>query len=200
MANSKSFTDLRNKHARQPVLLLGNGPSLDLIDHGELTCLTIGINRSWRKLVSPYHCMLDSREYNAEIEQGRWKPKVLFRFDPTRRQHGVELPGLNLMVSTMTGLLAMQVAVFLGCNPIYLIGYDCGFGEAHFQTGDVNGPFCEANDPRINRTRSAWHFTEVARRLHAALPETKVYNLSPESSIEVFDKKPLSLAVRFDTV
>ena len=67
-----------DKHKGETCLVMGNGPSLDMYDLSKVTCRTIGMNRSWRKFVSDYHCSMGDRAYLREIEQHKWEPKILF--------------------------------------------------------------------------------------------------------------------------
>ncbi len=61
-----------------PVCILGNGPSLDTVDIAKLACPTIGVNRSWRKVVSHWHCCSASDVYFRDIATQRWQPHYVF--------------------------------------------------------------------------------------------------------------------------
>lgn len=56
------------------VYLLGNGPSLDDQDCNALDGCTIGINRSWRKRRSLWHCIPPTDAYFEELARGKWGP------------------------------------------------------------------------------------------------------------------------------
>ena len=53
-----SLESYKDKHKGEKCVVMGNGPSLDMLDFTEVTCHTVGMNRGWRKLVSDYHCLM----------------------------------------------------------------------------------------------------------------------------------------------
>jgi hypothetical protein len=81
----------------------------------------------------------------------------------------------------MTGHFALEVALWLKCNPIYLIGYDC-YG-AHF---------CDEITPEDGwQSIQADMFDQTAEQLKLDAEDVKIYNLSPKSSIQGFEKKTI---------
>lgn len=177
--------DKRTIEKRRSVVLLGNGPSLDLFDPADCPYDTIGINRSWRKVVSPLHVMLASPAYWNEILQGRWQPRTLVtwsnreRWDFWSERLGWKIPqGIKT-----TGEKAIEVALALDYEELFLIGYDCNEQEGHFKTGDTEGFFADANDKVLNRQSLRREFARVAAAVGERMPHVRVYNCSPRTTL-----------------
>ena len=82
-----------------------------------------------------------------------------------------------------SGYAALNLAVCLGANPIYLLGFDCKHkdGKTHWHSGH---PF-----PQKTETVKKWlkYFRRAAERI--APKKITVINLNPGSAINAFPKK-----------
>lgn len=82
-----------------------------------------------------------------------------------------------------SGYAALNLAVCLGANPIYLLGFDCSHtnGKSHCHSGH---PF-----PQKAETVKRWvnHFQRAGQRIKPK--KINVINLNPDSAITVFPKK-----------
>ncbi len=150
--------DFKDIDKDKPVLLLGNGPSLHelgMAPHVKIP--TIGIHRSWFALPSKYHIIL--RNVPRYKEWGNhWddfieilpseRPEVIFTSDSRKpkvdfqnlivvpvKQNSFSFDLTQGSSAFNAGLLALEVAVWLGHNPIYLIGYDMNHNERNFMGG-----------------------------------------------------------------
>ena len=194
----------RNACPDVPALLLGNGPSLELIDFGRLAVpVVIGMNRSWKAYQAMYHCLMYREEHISALTSGQCGPRVLFTImQPhqamaTRRVlpelHLVRFPQIrtNYPLGTMafdglekgtpcrnTGQFAIEVALWLGCDPIYLIGYDLGYDDGHF--------FDDASPSGEWRDKQRALFRLLAQNIAKKFPDRSVFNLNPESSVDAF--------------
>lgn len=81
----------------------------------------------------------------------------------------------------MTGHFALEVALWMKCNPIYLIGYDL-YGE-HFDS--------DISPDRLAQEIQADMFDQTAGQLKLDVEDVEVYNLSPDSIITGFEKKSI---------
>jgi hypothetical protein len=212
------ITTFTANHRNEPAILLGNGPSLELLkpykDHLiEARIVQIGMNKSWKLWPTQYHCIMFHKEHLQDLVDKKWQTHgVLFAYkdhcesflnkvptgnvvyvhDSLFRQdspnlHDSQMAGL---ISTyldegssadMTGHFAIEVALWLKCNPIYLIGYDL-----------YGGHFCDENKPEDEwQETQVFLFEETAVQLKLEFPALKVFNLSPKSLIEGFDKLSL---------
>jgi len=182
-----------------PVALLGNGPSLSGWDLSALAerMPLFGINRSWKIIETPWRCYVD--EYHHEdIRLGRAPaPEIAFTVrDPNR----LELPCLTVEVpwtpitqetpkrrfcgaeldrgsfGPFAGYFALEIARWMGFNPIYLLGYDGDGG--HFDEPGFHRPEFE--------TRT-WN--ELFREARTCLDRdgVRVVNCSPSSAIDAFE-------------
>lgn len=205
-------------HKGQAGILLGNGPSLELLRPyreylNRSGVVQIGMNQSWRLWPTLHHCVMFHFEHLQDIQEQKWpiqgsfiwaykghceeyldKVKagnVIYIDDSIFRTQGdlrdTQISGLISIQldegssADMTGHFALEVALWLGCNPIYLIGYDC-YG-AHF---------CDSNKPEEDYQEvQADLFDQTAIQLKLEKPEIKIVNLNPDSLIREFEKKTL---------
>lgn len=202
---SLGVEQFRDFHKGDPVLVLGNGPSLDTVDFTRVKIHTIGIHRSWTKIVSPYHVILRQNRWWDEIERGEWIPNVVWAraeprwFDGRRDSFVVRVKGRTPVIHKAAagfgrfsfdlyqdgtwqhnaGLLAIEVAAYMGFNPIYLVGFDIEGG--HFGGGDD-----EAKDNV--KTLQVNLFRAGAVYIARERPNLRIANLNPASRIaDVFD-------------
>jgi len=80
-----------------------------------------------------------------------------------------------------SGLNALCLAVCLGANPIYLLGFDCKGKNG--RTVNFHSGYLDTNEDEVYRDFIK-DFNEVAYRIKG---KTKVINLNPESGIKCFD-------------
>lgn len=81
-----------------------------------------------------------------------------------------------------SGYAALNLAVCLGANPIYLLGFDCKHenGRSHWHDGHIR----KQKEKRVAK----WikRFNLAAEKL--ATTEFRVVNLNPDSALECFEK------------
>lgn len=208
MANPK-IGSFRNAHRNEPVLILGNGPSLCTVNFERLKVETIGIHRSWKKWLSPYHIIGQHHSYFDELRNGEWKPPgIIF----TRGLQGAGwsnvcklkflgikpyLVSLDLEKGTHTtfvGQLAIEIAIWMGYDPIYLIGYDLNYREEHFDE-----PKVKAEDKEFDKTPRVAYFPDdgtrdVQRKMLSMLAmesPSEIINLNWKSAVDAFPFKDL---------
>jgi hypothetical protein len=188
-----------------PVLLLGNGPSIKTINPSSLSVPTIGIHRSWHLMPSNFHVILRSHprydywtNHWEEFTKLKHQPDVVFTSDvrppevELNKTKLVVIPGVpNKQVKFSldlskgsgyfhAGTLALEVAVWLGYNPIYLIGYDLNNDEGNFMA-------VENVVSRESRSIQRSLMIDAAKKLQ----DVKVYNCSWISSLQCFEKHDL---------
>ncbi len=147
----------RNIHAGEPICIIANGPSVLDMDWHRCPVATMGLNRAWQLkertscgdiyMRCDYYVMGDMGQFATFIrERGDLK-----RLDPLFTlaggpDHAVRIPELHskhrrisfdLTVgvypnNTVTAF-GIQLALWMGCNPIYIAGLDCK--GAHFWGG-----------------------------------------------------------------
>lgn len=137
---------LRGVHSESPALLFGNGWRLAHMRTWAANdgVVTIGTNRSWEIVESAYMVAIDQAgEAPASYQGIRFGAAREGRFPGTLGAYWSEYWNANgrlLDVNpNLTGLYAIEVAVFLGCAPIYLVGFDGDnrpqTEEGHFYAG-----------------------------------------------------------------
>lgn len=171
----------------EPVAILGNGPSLINVPVMRLKMTTIGVNRSWKLIGSPYHCIVDPI-FVDEINQCTWKPAgTLFSWS----KYDVSCPDVewvkmhpkpsgwpikpegSLYASSYSGPCATELALWMGANPIYLCGFDSIDRGGNFDEKRVSHVYGEQRD----------YMPELKKRL----PEgVEIFNATPGSAIECF--------------
>ncbi len=202
------FKDTR----RGSVCILGNGPSLDTFDIDRLKYPTIGVNRSWRKVVSYWHVISAASVYFQEIGTRRWKPKFIFVPGPlvvsrnklNRYVHSMDFsflvevpdnfPSAPAAAFKLTGLLAIWLAAYIGFEDVCLLGYD-GKDEydryRHFKTEIAETTTlpgfctqCQLRHPIGGEHEQ--HHKELARLLP---PAVRVFNCNPDSNVTTWPYK-----------
>lgn len=87
-----------------------------------------------------------------------------------------------------SGVAAVQIAMWMGCNPIYLLGHDlqCAHGKTH------GFGVREAGERSRNYPQSAQMFAGYETlAYHAERTGTSIINLSPCSALKYFPVRPL---------
>jgi hypothetical protein len=193
-------------------LLLGNGPSLArlLERRPEFLVPTIGMNRStdcdtycfmwqgryWRKLlegeVTAERVFTLQRRAHVVwmLEQNESLRRYQFHAVPKlptdKYPDGQLAPTGNLddgTPCTMTGQFAIEVALHLGHRELYLVGYDLGYSEGHFDgDNDVADHALRDRQRRIMGRVAA----QVAERYWDAV----VWNIGEGASMGAFPIAP----------
>jgi hypothetical protein len=171
--------------------------------------VTIGMNQSWKFMPADYHCIMFHKDQLEELKQWDVSNTHLWLFkdycemfvrdvnyakvtyvpsvaDPQSELHQYNQFGMvsshldDASFADMTGHFALEVALWMRCNPIYLIGYDL-YGKH----------FCKDNHGRVEEE---WQDIQVemwdmtAEQIHLDFKWASVYNLSPDSRISGFTK------------
>jgi hypothetical protein len=225
--------DFRDKHKGSRCFVIGNGPSLNQLDMGKLKDeITIGANRcflgfdQWGFIVK-YWTIED--KLVADDIQDQWNEfsgpvkfvpndlrhlltnynnVCLFNFTRESFDRKGVLPGFSdhpaeLFWGGTVTYLMMQLAVVLGCNPIYLIGVDFHYvkpdhvteGERkvewtshgddpnHFHP-DYFGKDRKWHDPKLPRMRNAY----ISAKRFADKKGITILNATPGTRLDVYEK------------
>jgi hypothetical protein len=184
------------------ILCLGNGPSLDALEPQFVTIPTMGVNRSCRSFVSPFHTMHDHPKNWKALLESKPRPHdfptedgipneperrfhrcgVLFLFDPCNRtverwickSLGIEFE------SHSSGEYAIIASAFLGFRRAWLIGYDSCGKEGHAKCIVAKDDTKEWLNV-IDRTAHAQHFEAVKTAIEPL--DLEVINCNPGSAI-----------------
>ena len=198
----KRYHDL---HRGETCVILGNGPSLDLVDLSRIDCPTIGLNASWMVHDSTYHVATDDWQlelYAKDRDINKWTNLFTADVDygdvPTPRDctrltvldHGGEAQwsdDLTQGVYICTTIMwpALQLARYMGFTTIYLIAFDlCAFdGRSKFQAHPkAEAPFFEEIADTQNRLMG-W----ALKRL---LGQARIINLFGDPRITRCDTLP----------
>ncbi len=152
---TKSLYEFKNKHLNQRCFVIGNGPSLNLLDMNKLEKeVTIGANRIYLgfdrwKLNLKYWTIEDilvaedtAEEWNNLKGPVKFIPNDLSHivtdfenvvfFNFVRNNFDKTIPFFsdewcNLFWGGTVTFLMLQIAAVMGCSPIYLIGVDFNY-------------------------------------------------------------------------
>lgn len=103
------------------------------------------------------------------------------------RYTGVETLQSNLVgPPSISGVLALEVAIHLGATRCLLLGFDCRGGHFH---GDYRGRAKRSTPTDWNKHRNQFKAWQRAR------PAFEVLNCTPESALDVFPRCPLDDAI-----
>jgi hypothetical protein len=183
--------------------LIGGGPSVNQFDLEQLRGKnTIGCNEAFR--LGPEICknlifsdnlwfIANIHAIEVEAERGMQVWSVCpttenfvlpWLHQMTRVNSGLHRPpalGLN----GSTGAAAINLAVNLGADRIFLIGYDLGADEQG-RTHWHNSYQRPTSEESFARHRNGFEY--IAKALSKFAPEVQVINLNPASKLEMFDK------------
>lgn len=172
-----------------PVVLLANGGSLLDHDLSKITYPVIGLNHSWSLYPNPkYHLALDYGHYrlDPDVYQGldkklfvmgeRWPVGCRIKFHPSAHWSWDLEEGATVGWQTVGSVVyvGLQLAVYMGFNPIYILGLDLK-GE-HFHN---RWPVSETL-PKQNLL-----YRMAAKELAG---KVEVFNVSPHSECDAFPK------------
>jgi len=194
--------------------ILGGGPSLENFDFSLIKNeLTIGINKSFIKFPTAVNFSMDAKFYeyvskpnSADAVQNKiheqWLTysgvRTFLQLDIKKQLENIYLVkkltaksiSLNLEAGiyggSNSGLGALMLAMALGANPIYLLGYDMKVKDTktHWHSGYPN----QTADSLIRRLgKFIQSFDECADSIKKA--GFTVINLNPDSALICFDKK-----------
>jgi hypothetical protein len=204
---AKPAGEIKNRYTGGRCAIIANGPSLADHDLLRINCPTIGVNRSWERIASLYHCAVDP----PQIEAIKKPLKYLFTatgraplWDKIPGIGCIEVPGLNQRASLWkrlfhrrkyelgwswdlgkgafyrgTTYFALQVAAYIGFDKVFLIAVDLKprGGAGHFYPGHSMAP------SMLKAQTEA--FELAARKLRGRV---KVYNCNLDSALTVFPK------------
>jgi hypothetical protein len=217
----------RNIHRDQPAWIIGNGPSLTMLDLSLLkNQITFGVNGIWLLFdqlgwMPTYYVVEDSyvAEDNAEAIGGIHGPVKIFPSDlhcflkpdgntyyinlqrgeyPRFPRFSKDCDKIVYWGGTVT-YTNLQLANYMGCNPIYLIGMDLDYKIPDYKEGitivsreaDVNhfhpdyfGPGKRWHDPRVDRMKMC---LEHAGQ-HLAAKGVYVINATRGGKLEAFPR------------
>lgn len=211
------ITDFKDIHKGERGFVIGNGPSLNDIDLDRLKDeITFGGNLIFlHKNFSPmYYSIEDWRAidvYYRRINRYK-KPKykfIAYRYasdfirgdDVVYIDFDRSVRGTNIIdkpcdkddnkfywMSTITNLL-IQLAYYMGCNPIYLIGVDHLLKDSVKQLSHFSEEYNKYNNkPNLTYVK----LLEEGYRLNKEFLEKEgyhIYNLNPDSYLEIYEKK-----------
>lgn len=189
--------------------IIGGGPSVNDID---LSCLkgelTIGINRAFEFMDPSIIFSMDARFWEW-LEKCAWGQGTLDRFnrydqgircfvDMARmRLYPPELMlldnyrGRDLLSPTLSegvktagnsGYAALNLAILLGCNPIYLVGYDMR-GGTDGQQANYHSGYPKSQSATIYPNIMIPGFVQASSEM---LSRAQIVNLNPQSALRCF--------------
>lgn len=195
------ISEFKNLHDGKNVFILASGPSLAQADLSLLKRrIVIGLNRS--SLLFPdthYHCTMDERLF-VEYEEVLRKARYLFTLPG--RPFGIPIQflgsqgfSLDLNEGVYSGYtvsyLALQVAVYMGFKKIFYVGLDLKHdkGQTHFFGKD-----------HVSQNHERTEFPKMIRMLEyganiLSKTDVRVYNCSPVSTLDCFERVSLEWAV-----
>lgn len=196
--------------------IIGGGPSLKSFDFGRLSGeLTIGVNRAYEEFDCDIMFATDLQYYKW-IENGEmgvaakkrfknfrghkvWLDSRRYPYMGVKRLTGLHGHGLSHSMKTglchggNSGYGALNLAVCLGANPIYLLGFDMK-GENTKQAWWHNG---------YPKTQSDKVYAMFIKHFEFAVPILKdrgiqVINLNPDSAMKCFEFGELENVLMYD--
>lgn len=229
--DERPVSHFKNLHKGRRAFVVGNGPSLNQLDMGRLKGeIAFGSNRvflgfpKW-DVTFPYWSIEDrlvgedvAAEWNGFRGPVKFVPRDMAHLvtdrtdlvwlDFARRPFGEEGPRINdggptfYWGGTVTYLL-LQLAFYMGCDPIYLIGVDFSYVRPDhvveleqknkwLSTGDDPNHFTPEyfgagrkwHDPNVERMGQAF----LAARRWASSNGVRVFNATPGTKLDVFPK------------
>lgn len=187
--------------------IIGGGPSLKGFDFSQLKGeLTIAVNRAFEKLDACLMVSQDARVWGW-IEQGKFGEEAKKKFESYPIKAWLNLgiapfpeeiqliphSGFRDLVfsykdglpsSTNSGFLALNLAICLGANPIYLLGFDMNPTEDG-QTKNFHSGYPDPTDANVYKELMIPTFERFAGKIEEK--GIKVINLNPNSGLKCFD-------------
>jgi len=188
--------------------IIGGGPSLKRVNFSRLEQeLTIGVNRAFEKLDPTVIFWMDYQTFYLDLMSGKFGNEAVKKFMGSRAlKVALNLSGYDYPADVFplaaapgdhnftfslsegighggnSGYAALNLAVCLGANPIYLLGFDMqGDGKGH-QTWFHSG---------YERDQGEGVYREFIQEFEYAAPileekEIEVVNLNPDSALKCF--------------
>ena len=155
----REIESYKDVHRGQTAAILGTGQSLDELDVELFSGLLFGVNGSWRRTTAVEYWVAQDLGDLEALGRGEWEmdPRtVAFVLHRPENDRAIELWPQTVLVPRRTervghrlsgrrvfstdlsgegaqehnsGLLALQVAAWMGCDPIWLLGFDCHGGH-----------------------------------------------------------------------
>lgn len=197
----------------QPAFVVGGGPSFEAVPAERLEGrLTIGINRAFERFDPTIIFGMD-HEFLSWLEQGKFGQEAIEKFKLSKAlkvwfiplniafaddilivptYNGSYLQGLTAFPLTAangighgnnSGYAALNLAVVLGADPIYLLGFDMRHEgqRTHWHSGYETPQTQDALDSFLS------YFTYAAEGVRKA--GRRVVNLCPDSALPYFEKR-----------
>jgi len=196
-----TIADFKNVHNGKRLFILASGPSLAQHDLSRLQRrLVMGLNRSaWAYPDSHYHCTMDQRLFDEYPDVLR-STRYLFTLEG--RPFGIPLGLLGsegfsedltrgIYSGYTVSYFAMQVAIYMGFREIFFLGLDLNHhgDQTHFFGQDFRSRnHVDTEFPRMRRMLT--YGADQAARLGVS-----VYNCSPTSDLECFEKVSFDCAL-----
>jgi len=148
---SGTLDEIRGRHIGRSCVVLGAGPSLERVDERVYKHVTIAVNSAIAKMPeSDYFCSSDYGvlEYNywndvescwshlllrdcsvfrGLVEHGSIPRTRIVLWPRGRQRAKMSVDDKDIMIGILSSHCAVNLAVVMGCNPIYLIGNDCAY-------------------------------------------------------------------------
>jgi glycosyltransferase involved in cell wall biosynthesis len=218
VSHLSDFNNITGLWKDEPVLIIGAGPSLSTIEReyiNKLPIKKIAINH-----VSEYGynfdalVCLDKRFFDKTSFDYKNYEGIIFAGNGTgyteknaivfRPQSTTETPTENMSDGVhngmLSGLAALHIAIILQCSPIYLIGIDCGGGTADSFHAWIDYPGRPETKDKTLLFQKHQKYKGTARFFKAFDPwKEKIYNLSPISNIQTFQKVDHSILKKHES-
>lgn len=198
----KEISHFSNVHNGKRLFILASGNSLNDLDLTKLkNKLTMGLNRSG--LIYPdakYHCAMDQRLF-YQYKELMILPPTLFSLENCPWGISLKLLGsegfswdLNegIYSGYTISYFALQLAIYMGFHEIVYLGLDLchSSGQTHFFGND----FCSKNHENTEFPKMIKMFRYASDILKSR--NITIYNCSPISTLEVFQKISYEDAIR----
>ncbi len=215
----KKIEDWRNHYAQQRCFILGNGPSLADMDlthlrneitlgtnsivllfhprHMVLCAKTILSSPSWRMAARLGVKMSEHSFVSVPMTKIGFPPEKItvfpvgsgsswFSDDPTVRP---------FCKNSSSGAVMQQMAVYLGCNPIYMIGFDGGYVAEKEGEGDPNhfspeywGDLDPMNKSRADQVNAGCAKGHVVAKEYCDAHGIDIYNATPGGDVDTYER------------
>ncbi len=212
--------DWKDHYAGQRCFILGNGPSLADMNLAHLRYeVTFGTN-SIALLFQPRHMVLcaktvlSSPSWMAAARQGVQKAEhsfvsplmtkmnfrsekiTIFPVDSGSNWFSDDPAVRPFCKNSSSGAVMQQVAVYLGCNPIYMIGFDGDYVAERKGEGDPNhfspvywgkelAPMSVSRASEINAGCAKGH---VVAKEYCEAHGIEIYNATPGGDVDAYER------------
>lgn len=208
----ETIFDFKDTHSGPIFILGNGPSLDEIEDFNKLPYPTFGVNRSWRKIRSKWHFIPPADCYFKELAKGKWKAQYIFTpgrienaFEKLRlfgkpgaihKCNFIIVPCNQEVYSkinvtkgefpfidfSLSGIMAMETAKYMGFKTFYLLGFDGGH-IGYFNTGDKR----DKNTTGIDHDKQ--YFSKIEWRYRR--DNVKVYNCNMDSAIMTWPKMPI---------